>query len=465
MYSSYSRRDRQFEDYLRDGISAAKSGNHSLAQTLLNRAIMVNSADARPYLWLSATTDDPAEQQEYLERAVAADPYNSAARRGLAMLTGKIDPSRLLEDSAGHDEHRSKGDIEAEGHSFECPQCGGHLTFALSMKQLTCEYCGYILEEIISQDQEANSSKSGQALDFFIPTTRGHHWAQAQHRLSCAKCGAVSILPSGHKVIRCAYCGSNQLVESSEHEELIDPHLIALMNLDEKEAIQKAREWLGKGIFAPDNLLHASRGLRLRPAYYSCWVFDGTLEVSWSCEVAEGSGDNRRWVPRNGVHNQFFSEVLVSGVKSLSARDLASVEPFNLMEVEEFKPEYLAGWPTILYDRSLADASLVARQKVMKQLRSHIQDYIEIGNDKRRIRTSGGKWGGMTFKHILLPLWVGAYRFQNKKFHVLVNGQNGEVGGDKPRDAVKYVFATLTAAMFIFLLVVLYWVFSGGELP
>jgi hypothetical protein len=237
------------------------------------------------------------------------------------------------------------------------------------------------------------------------------------------------------------------------------------MKLDKKTAIQNAREWLGKGIFVPDNLLHASRELRLRPAYYSCWVFDGTLEVSWSCEVAEGSGNNRHWVPRNGVYTQFFGEVLVSGVKSLSARDLASVEPYNLVEVEQFKPEYLAGWPTILYDRSLSDASLVARQKVMKQIRSQIQDRIEIGSDKRRVRTSGGKWSGMTFKHILLPLWVGRYRFRNKEFHVLVNGQTGEVGGEKPRDAVKYVFATLTAVMFLFLLVVLYWVFTGGELP
>lgn len=51
-------RQRQFEEYLRDGISAAKSGESKMAQMLLNRAIYLNSADARPYIWLAATTTD-----------------------------------------------------------------------------------------------------------------------------------------------------------------------------------------------------------------------------------------------------------------------------------------------------------------------------------------------------------------------------------------------------------------------
>ena len=75
-------RQRQFNEYLRDGITAAKNGQRKLAQSLLNRAIYLDNADSRPYLWLSATTDDPQEQMGYLERAVALDPANASARRG-----------------------------------------------------------------------------------------------------------------------------------------------------------------------------------------------------------------------------------------------------------------------------------------------------------------------------------------------------------------------------------------------
>ena len=104
--------------------------------------------------------------------------------------------------------------------------------------------------------------------------------------------------------------------------------------------------------------------MRLRPAYYSAWIFDGTLEVPWSCQVKEGSGTSERWVPRNGLETRFFSDILVPGVRSLKKKEFTSIEPFNLADIEEFAPEYLAGWPTLVYDRSLSDASLLARERV-----------------------------------------------------------------------------------------------------
>lgn len=436
-----------------------------MAQTLLNRALLLNSADARPYLWLSTTTDDPEEQREYLEKAVAADPTNAAARRGLAMLTGKIHPSRLLEHDAAPEIELPEGELEAQGQTFLCPQCGGRLAFSVSRRRLTCEYCGYEGQGAASQDSGSDAGQAGQMLDFVMPTSRGHRWAVAQHRLICESCGAVSVLPPGHKAAQCAYCGSNQMVESQEGGELIGPQVIALMRLDEPDAIQRARAWLGKGFFAPDNLLPASGGVRLRPGYYSCWVFDGVVEVHWSCEVNEGSGDFEHWVSRSGVEPRFFDQVLVSGVKTLSARELSVVEPFDLEDVEAFKPEYLAGWPAILYDRSISDASLLAREQVMKQLRPQIHSVVEIGREKRNLRIGGGSWSGLTYRHILLPLWIGAYRFRGKEYHLLVNGQTGKVGGDKPRDVVKLVFVFFTAVLLVFLLLVLYWSFTGAGWP
>jgi hypothetical protein len=51
--------ERQFREYLRDGITAVKIGQLKLAQSLLNRAIYLNGSDAQPYVWLAATTWQP----------------------------------------------------------------------------------------------------------------------------------------------------------------------------------------------------------------------------------------------------------------------------------------------------------------------------------------------------------------------------------------------------------------------
>ncbi|MBN2549839.1 MAG: hypothetical protein JXB15_11815 [Anaerolineales bacterium] len=465
---SASRLDRQFEEVLRDGVTAAKSGQRSLAARLLTRATLLNPMDARPYLWLSATTDDPKEQREYLEQAVARDPTNVAARRGLALLTGKIDQSRLMPEGAGMLAREGNEDVEAHAQTFLCPKCGGHMSFSVTLGLLSCEYCGYVnIEEPEGQSARKAAPVADQAeqvLDFVMPTTRGHRWAEAQHSLSCERCGALSLLPPGQTASQCPYCGSNQMIESAELGELVDPQVIIPMQIDEQQALKQVKDWLGRGIFSPDNLLSATQGLRLRPAYYSAWTFDGTLEVSWSCEVRQGSGQYQHWESISGVETQFFNDVLVPGVRALTWKELESIEPYDLVNVEEFKPEFLAGWPAIIYDRSLADASLLGREHVLKRIRPQFHSTVAVGYEKRDLRIGAGKWSGMTFKHVLLPLWIGTYHYRGQEYHLLVNGQTGKVGGFKPRDSVKLVFLILITLGVAALLALLYWVLTSGGL-
>lgn len=458
MGSLYTDRERQFEEYLRDGITAAKSGQRKLAVSLLNRAIYLNAGDARPYIWLSATTDDPKEQVEYLERAVAVDPSNAAARRGLALLTGKIDPSRIMAEGQELDRTGMAGEVQAGGTSFACPRCGGRMAYDVTAGQLACEYCGHMEDA-----QGQGATHEAQVLDFVMPTTRGHRWAAALQQFTCERCGAQLVLPPGHKTTICSYCGSNHLVASEEHGELIEPQAIGLMQVDQQQAQKLARRWLGSGFFAPDNLLHAGSRLQLRPAYYSCWLFDGTVELRWSCEVEDGSGNTKRWITSSGVETRFFSDVLVPGVKAISYAELKSAGPFDLHDLRDFSPDCLAGWPAILYDIPLSEASLDAREEVVRKLRPQVYHLVELGREKRNFSVGSGNWSGITFKHILLPLWMGTYTFQGKSYRLLVNGQTGKVVGEKPRDSFKLAMSFLTLLMLAFLIFMLLWIFFGDR--
>jgi hypothetical protein len=468
MSFSYDNRERQFIEYLRDGISAAKSGQRKLAQSLLNRAIYLNGGDARPYLWLTATTDDRQEQIDYLEKAVSLDPANAEARRGLALLKGKIDPAKLIPEGGDGASVSSTDEIEVEGRSFICPRCGGRMVFSTLSGRLACEYCAY--EERGLADEESGgqlaslADQSEQVLDFVMPTTVGHRWAQAQQHLCCERCGAHSLLPPGQKTTQCPYCGSNQVVGSAVQEDLMEPQLIAVMEVSKEQAAKLAHRWLGKGFFSPDSLIRSSATVRLRPGYYSFWTFDGTVELRWTCEVAEGSGNYKTWQPVSGAETSFFNDALVPGVKALGLQEIKSLEPFDLENVETFNPDYLAGWPAVLYDRSLSDASLVAREGILKNLKPQLYGLVEVGREKRNLNIGGSQWSGMTFKHILLPLWIGEYLFQGKSFRLLINGQTGKVSGEKPRDSVKVIFLFLLAVVVVVFFVMLYLIFGGVDL-
>ncbi|GAB4580932.1 MAG: hypothetical protein Fur0022_36770 [Anaerolineales bacterium] len=467
---------REYENLMREGMNAAKSGNRALARRLLTRANTLQPNDARPYLWLSATTDDLYEQRDLLDKALACDPLLEAARRGLIKLNAQLgltpeeaaygqatgdparaepefDPDQPLPhadtDPDWGGEASDEGIIEAEGEVFECPQCGWRMYFDPDQNQMYCESCGHTLpiEEILAADT------AEAPMTTVMHTSAAHTWAGTQHRVECAKCGAVTIQETVQKSGQCPYCGHNQLVDSKELRELIDPQVVALFKIKEKQALKRAREWLNSGLFAPDDLGEGAKGLNLRAAYYPFWTFDGAIEARWSCEVRVGN-DSRytRWEPRQGIHSEFFDDVLVPGVSALKKQEVASIEPFNLKDVVQFEPAQLAGWATLSYDRAMSDASLLAREKVVRELRPRMYGMIEPGNEKRNVQIGAGSWSGMTYKHILLPLWVGTYHYKGEEFHVLVNGQTGKVGGSKPKDTVKVIGVWAMVLAFVVLL-------------
>jgi hypothetical protein len=49
----------------------------------------------------------------------------------------------------------------------------------------------------------------------------------------------------------------------------------------------------------------------------------------------------------------------------------------------------------------------------------------------------------ITFKHVLLPVWMAAYRYKGKSYRFVVNGQTGRVQGERPWSAVKIAIAVI----------------------
>jgi hypothetical protein len=61
----------------------------------------------------------------------------------------------------------------------------------------------------------------------------------------------------------------------------------------------------------------------------------------------------------------------------------------------------------------------------------------DIGGDEQRVDKIDTQYADVTFRHLLLPVWIGAYRFQGKVYQVLVNARTGEVQGERPYSVWK----------------------------
>ena len=78
--------------------------------------------------------------------------------------------------------------------------------------------------------------------------------------------------------------------------------------------------------------------------------------------------------------------------------------------------------------------------------------FSDIGGDHQRIQTLDTRHNDITFKHVLLPMWICSYRYKEKIYRFLVNARTGEVQGQRPWSWVKITLTALSAAAVIFML-------------
>jgi hypothetical protein len=66
----------------------------------------------------------------------------------------------------------------------------------------------------------------------------------------------------------------------------------------------------------------------------------------------------------------------------------------------------------------------------------------------------------MTYKHVLFPVWIASYRYRDKVYHFLVNGQTGEVQGQAP---ISWIRVTLVVVVALIILAVIFILASQAE--
>ena len=79
----------------------------------------------------------------------------------------------------------------------------------------------------------------------------------------------------------------------------------------------------------------------------------------------------------------------------------------------------------------------------------------DIGGDTQRISSLDMKLSQETFKHILLPVYISAYAFKEKRYNFFVNGQSGTLSGQRPYSFWKIFFLVLAILAVLALIILL----------
>ncbi len=194
----------------------------------------------------------------------------------------------------------------------------------------------------------------------------------------------------------------------------------------------------------PSDLSRAGENTRFQGIYLPYWTFSSQINANWEAQVGyerteryydAGSKDWKTrvvidWKWENGQVTVPIRDLLTSGSKNVSAVLLEKINPFQLEALTEYEPGFLAGWRAKTYDIPLQAAWDSAREKMRETAKAACYD--DIPTSHVRSFSMSADFDNETWRLILLPVYLSAYRFGEKIYQVMVNGQSGVVAGQKP---------------------------------
>jgi hypothetical protein len=287
--------------------------------------------------------------------------------------------------------------------------------------------------------------------------------------VDCPACGAQTRF-EGHVVgDRCAFCASPLLVEQAHVQRLIRAQAVLPFALDKKAAQRVFAQWVGSRWFAPNALKATVREADgVKGVYLPWWTYDAATITTYRGErgtqrrvqesrpnasAQAGAATTRvvtDWSPAAGAVPVGFDDILIAGSPSIAPHLARVLDQWDLSRLRPPADEVLAGFGVEVYRTGLEDGFGQARTRMQSAIDAAIRR--DIGGDAQRIHAQQTVIDDIRFKHLLMPVWIGSYRFGGKPYQMVVNGQSGEVEGDRPWSGWKIAMAVVLVLLAALLL-------------
>lgn len=345
-------------------------------------------------------------------------------------------------------------------NTLKCSNCGAALHYAPGTASLQCSYCGTVNKIEVEAVEIAPVD-----YDTYIASAVTNQTGETAKVVKCNNCGASTTLLPNVTADACPFCASPLVISQARDITIPKPHYVLPFAVKQQDAYGNFRTWLGKLWFAPSDLVkkvNNTSSQQLKGLYIPYWSFDTDTHTNYTGErgdyyyvtrtrtVTDSNGDSHtetyeeretRWHSVSGYVDCDFQDVLVSASPSLPEKLSEKLEPWHLQDLSAFDERFLSGFRSETYTIGAPEALTVAKQRMDGEIRGAICG--DIGGDEQHISTYGTDYNNLGLKYILLPVWISAYKYNNKLYHVVVNACTGEVAGERPYSAMKIAMLVL----------------------
>lgn len=330
-----------------------------------------------------------------------------------------------------------------------------------------CERCGAPVEPL---DKFCPGCGGAQVAPLAPPPSLSH--------IRCQSCGAEVAVDPQRRSYTCPFCDSTYVVDFDPAQSgRQEPEFVIGFAIAPAQAQEKFQRWISSGgWFRPGDLPAAEVAERLRGVYLPCWSFSLLARSRWSVQIGEHwyrtetyttvengktvtktrQVQETEWWDLRGRHHRYYSFYLVSGSKGLAQGDFQRIEPFQLPALKRYDPSYLAGWSAEEYSVGRDEALMQSQQEFARREQAAVERFLP--GDTHRSLEVQTDFADVNSDLILLPVYVLSYRYRNKVYRFLLNGQTGKLYGKKPLSWRRIALAALALVA----LAVIVWLVVGN---
>ena len=363
-----------------------------------------------------------------------------------------------MNETENFDSHDTEQTLEQTDK--KCPSCGGTLDFNPKTGELVCVYCG--TEVDIADDEKIRAAET--ALDE-ADFTKNCDWGEEKRVVVCNSCGAETVYSRDTVSGECPYCGSNQVMEAGG-ENIMAPGGVCPFTVTNEDASSRFTFWIKGKLFCPGAAKKAAKAGKINGIYLPYWTFDSDTHTNYTAKygkervVRRGKETHVRidWYHTRGTYDEFINDELVCATKNHDKAMLSGIEPFDTENNLAYNPEYLAGFVSERYSVGIDDAWNRAKENIQSKIDLSVERKVEMEHYTHHVNSvrTNTRFYNVTYKYLLLPVWMSSFNYRGKNYRFMVNGRTGKVSGKYPVSPWRVALAVLLGISAVLLLVYLF---------
>jgi hypothetical protein len=252
----------------------------------------------------------------------------------------------------------------------------------------------------------------------------------------CDACAGRIAYDAEGGVVRCLFCASVALEPVPYDVPPPLPEDVVPFDLDHGAAQAAFRTWTTASWWRPKALREVAA--ELAPLWLPAWHVRAQVETHWAALERAHTQNGRR--PRAGVDSA-PAETWIPASLGLTQHELAALAPFDDRDRRTFEGddrEIPYELPALSEAAARARAlpafeAMRCRAVASREGLSHCRGSARLSDVASHLR--------------VLPVWIGSFRYRDRAWRFVVNGQNARIVGRAPLDRVKVTIAIVVAAL------------------